>query len=107
MFGIGLPEIILILVIALFVIGPDKLPEIAKTLGKALSEFKKVVDGVKSTIEEEQASIEKDVEVPEFKMTLDDAQERLKKDYEEALDTGSEKKEKKPESKSDEEEETE
>ena len=41
MLGLGLPEILLILVIALLIFGAAKLPEIGKALGKALSEFKK------------------------------------------------------------------
>ncbi len=53
MFGIGLPEILVILVVALIVVGPSKLPELAKTLGKALNEFKRVADEVKDTIHEE------------------------------------------------------
>lgn len=53
MFGIGLPEILLILGVALLVIGPDKLPEVARTLGKAFGEFKKVVDGLKISVHED------------------------------------------------------
>lgn len=86
MFGVGIPEILVILVIALLVIGPDKLPEIAKTLGKALSEFKKVMDGVKSSIEEEQKSVERSVEAPIVKTSLKEKEESLKKDYEEAIE---------------------
>jgi len=41
MFGLGLPEILLILVIALLIFGAAKLPEIGRSLGRALSEFKK------------------------------------------------------------------
>ncbi len=41
MFGLGLPEIVLILVIALLIFGAARLPEIGRALGKALSEFKK------------------------------------------------------------------
>lgn len=50
MFGIGLPELILICVIALIVVGPQKLPELARTLGRTLGEFKRVADDVKQTI---------------------------------------------------------
>lgn len=45
MFGkIGIPELILILVIALVVFGPSKLPEVGESLGRAIREFKKSVD---------------------------------------------------------------
>jgi sec-independent protein translocase protein TatA len=55
MFGIGTPELVIILVIALIVMGPQKLPELAKSLGKGLSEFKKASNDLRSKIEEEAA----------------------------------------------------
>jgi TatA/E family protein of Tat protein translocase len=54
MFGsLGLPELLLIFAVALIVFGPRKLPEIGRTLGKALGEFKKATDDLKHTIERE------------------------------------------------------
>jgi sec-independent protein translocase protein TatA len=53
MFGYGMPELIIILVIALIVFGPQKLPELARTIGRALAEFKRAADEFKRSIEEE------------------------------------------------------
>lgn len=52
MFGIGMPELIVILVVALVVLGPDKLPEIARSLGKGFSAFRKATDDIKGEIME-------------------------------------------------------
>jgi Tat protein translocase TatB subunit len=46
MFGIGMQELIIIAIIALIVVGPKKLPDLAKTLGKGFSEFRKATEGV-------------------------------------------------------------
>ena len=53
MFGIGMPELLLILALALIVIGPKKLPDIARALGKGLAEFRRATDELKSSIQEE------------------------------------------------------
>ena len=54
MFGsIGMPELIIILVIALIIFGPRKLPELGRSLGKSIGEFKKASNELRSTLEEE------------------------------------------------------
>jgi TatA/E family protein of Tat protein translocase len=54
MFGsIGMPELIIIMVIALIIFGPRKLPELGKSLGRSLNEFKKASNELRSTLEEE------------------------------------------------------
>ena len=51
--SIGMPELIIIFVIAMIIFGPRKLPELGRSLGKSLAEFKKASNELKSTLEEE------------------------------------------------------
>lgn len=54
MFGsLGMPELVIILVIALIIFGPRKLPELGRSLGKSIGEFKKASNELRSTLEEE------------------------------------------------------
>jgi TatA/E family protein of Tat protein translocase len=50
MFGLSGQELLLIVILALIVLGPKKLPEVAKTLGKGYQDLKKAIDGVKGTV---------------------------------------------------------
>ena len=51
MFGIGMPEILIILALALIVIGPQKMPAVAKALGRGLNEFRRATQEIKNTID--------------------------------------------------------
>jgi TatA/E family protein of Tat protein translocase len=54
MFGsLGVPELLLIFFVILIVFGPRRIPEIGRTLGKALGEFRKATDDLKNTIDRE------------------------------------------------------
>lgn len=55
MFNIGFPELLLILAVALLVVGPSKLPELARSIGKAFGQFKHMADDVRDTIDQEAA----------------------------------------------------
>ena len=58
MFNIGMPELLIIVAIALIVFGPNKLPELAKGLGRAIREFKKATEEVKESFHEETKDLE-------------------------------------------------
>jgi Tat protein translocase TatB subunit len=72
MFGMGMPEILLILAIALIVIGPKKLPDLAKSLGRAMNEFKHAANEFKD-------SMDLDNDIREVKKSFDDVEAELKK----------------------------
>ncbi len=58
MFGIGMPELLLILGLALIVLGPKKLPELAKALGKGLAEFRRATDELKDEFRQMEREVE-------------------------------------------------
>ena len=71
MFGIGMPEMLLILAIALIVIGPKKLPDLAKSLGRAFAEFKRATSELKE-------SLEIDDELKDIKTTFNGMSDEIK-----------------------------
>mgnify|MGYP005810383891 CR=1 FL=1 len=64
MFGLGMGEIVIILVLALVLLGPQKLPEAAKQLGKGLREFRKATEDLKSQFESELYSEDRPAQKP-------------------------------------------
>jgi TatA/E family protein of Tat protein translocase len=96
MFGIGLPELIIIMVIALIVIGPSKLPDLAKALGKGMAEFRKATQEIKDSLDldEDMQEVKKDlvdsisgldepIDLPELEEQ--EEKEAKYKDFDEAL----------------------
>ena len=82
MFGIGFSELILILVVALVIFGPDKMPELGKTMGKAVREFKSAVNKidaqVRSEVDEVKDAAGMDETLKDLGQELKDADQRLK-----------------------------
>ena len=72
MFGIGMPEMLLILAIALIVIGPKKLPDLAKSLGRAFAEFKRATSELKESLEID------DADLKDIKTSFNDMRDELK-----------------------------
>ncbi len=67
MFGLGIPELILIFVIALVVFGPKKLPDLGKSIGRAMAEFKKASEEFQESVRSEMKEVEKSADLEEVK----------------------------------------
>lgn len=67
MFGLGLPELIVIFVIALVVFGPKKLPDLGKSIGRAMGEFKKAQQEFHDSVQAEMKDVEKSADLDGLK----------------------------------------
>jgi Tat protein translocase TatB subunit len=93
MFDFGMGELVVIFVVALVAVGPKKLPEVAKTIGKGLASFKKQLDEVKGRVQTEFTGI-KDAsgikealnEGVELKNSFQGITEQVKTDFKQAVD---------------------
>ena len=65
MFGIGVPELLVIMVVALVVLGPKRLPEVAKALGKALAEFRRATSDISQELSNTRTTLEEEVRMAE------------------------------------------
>ncbi len=67
MFGLGIPELLVIFVIALIVFGPKKLPDLGRSIGRAMAEFKKASQEFQESVQAEMKEVEKTVQIDEIK----------------------------------------
>ena len=76
MFGLGIPELVVIFVIALIVFGPKKLPDLGKALGRGLAEFKRATQDVKESIESEVRSAERSIDMEKIRQDVEGAEKK-------------------------------
>ncbi len=67
MFGLGIPELLVIFVIALLVFGPKKLPDLGKSIGRAMAEFKKASEDFQESVKAEMKEVEKTADLDAVK----------------------------------------
>ena len=77
MFGIGLPEMIVIAIVALVFIGPKNLPGVLRSVGRGLVQLKRATNEVRTTVQDEMDQIERDIDLKDVREAASD----LKKDF--------------------------
>ena len=71
MFGIGFPEMMVIVVVALIFIGPDKLPGVMRSVGRGLVQLKRATNDVRTTVQDEMRDIEREIDLKDVKEELE------------------------------------
>ena len=77
MFGIGLPELMLIMVLALLVLGPQRLPEVARLVGRAYGQLRRASEEFQNTIRQDIAAIERQEDANRNKAVAQELRERF------------------------------
>jgi sec-independent protein translocase protein TatA len=77
MFGIGLPELMLIMVLALLVLGPQRLPEVARLVGRAYGQLRRASEEFQNTIRQDIAAIERQEDVHRNQAVAQELRERF------------------------------
>jgi sec-independent protein translocase protein TatA len=77
MFGIGLPELMLIMVLALLVLGPQRLPEVARLVGRAYAQLRRASEEFQNTIRQDIAAIERQEDANRNKAVAQELREHL------------------------------
>ncbi len=83
MFGLGMPELIVIFIIALIVFGPKKLPELGRSVGRAMAEFKKASQEFQDSVRAEMQEVQKNAHFDEIKQIGHDLAADIRKKPEE------------------------
>src|SRR2546426_1957147 len=77
MFGVGFPELVLIMVVALLVLGPQRLPEVARMLGRAYGQLRRASEEFQQTIRQDLAALEREEDVNRNKAVAQEIRERF------------------------------
>ena len=77
MFGVGFPELVLIMVVALLVLGPQRLPEVARMLGRAYAQLRRVSEEFQNTIRQDLAALERQEDANRNKAVAQELRERF------------------------------
>ena len=77
MFGIGLPELVVILAVALIVLGPQRLPEVARMLGRAYGQLRRASEEFQNTIRQDLATLERQEDANRNKAVAQEIRERF------------------------------